>query len=64
MPRHHSISLTCDDMDATVDDLTGRGAELDGDPQGMGFGVGIILKVPGADDILLYQPKHPEAYNL
>ena len=30
----------------------------------MGFGLGISLKLPGADDILLYQPKHPTALHL
>jgi hypothetical protein len=30
----------------------------------MGSGTGIMLRVPGADDILLYQPKHPAAYDL
>ena len=30
----------------------------------MGFGIGAMLKLPGAGDILLYQPKHPEAHSL
>ncbi len=63
-PRHHSLSLVCDDLDATVADLTSRGAKFSGAAEDMGFGVGIMLKVPGADDILLYQPRHREAHNL
>ena len=63
-PRHHSVSLMCDDLEATVEDLRGRGAEFNGDAQDMGFGTGIMLRVPGADDILLYQPRHPTAYDL
>jgi hypothetical protein len=35
-----------------------------GDIEDMGFGLAVNLKVPGADDILLYQPKHPEAHSL
>ncbi len=63
-PRHHSMSLMCDDLDATVHELAGRGAEFNGEAQDMGFGIGIMLTVPGADDILLYQPRHQRAYNL
>jgi hypothetical protein len=29
----------------------------------MGFGIGVNLKVPGADDMLLYQPRHAVAYD-
>ncbi len=64
MPRHHSISLMCDDIAATVEELKAKGANFSGEPQDMGFGVGAMLQIPGADDVLLYQPKHPEAYNL
>lgn len=63
-PRHHEIALMCDDLDATVAELTGRGAEFAGEPQEMGFGRGISLRVPGADDMLLYQPHHATAYDL
>jgi hypothetical protein len=63
-PRHHSISLMCDDIAATRADLESRGATFTGDIEDMGFGLVVNLKLPGADDILLYQPKHPEAHSL
>jgi catechol 2,3-dioxygenase-like lactoylglutathione lyase family enzyme len=63
-PRHHSVSLVCDDLDATIADLKGKGAEFSGDVEDYGFGACINLKVPAADDILLYQPGHPTAYDL
>ena len=63
-PRHHSISIVCDDLDATVADLAGRGAEFAGEAEDMGFGRGALLHVPGADDMLLYQPRHATAYDL
>ena len=63
-PRHHSIALMCDDLDATMAELAGRGAEFDGEPEEMGFGRGIAMHVPGADDMLLYQPRHATAYDL
>jgi len=64
MPRHHSISLMCDDIEATIEELRGRGAGFNGAVEDMGFGLGIMLVVPGADDILLYQPSHPTAFDL
>jgi catechol 2,3-dioxygenase-like lactoylglutathione lyase family enzyme len=63
-PRHHSISLACDDIEATVADLKGRGAEFSGEVQDFGFGPAISMKVPAADDILLYQPGHETAFDL
>ncbi|MDO5682079.1 MAG: VOC family protein [Propionibacteriaceae bacterium] len=60
--RHHSISLMCDDLAATMAELGERGAEFAGEPVDMGFGIGVNLKVPGADDMLLYQPRHAVAY--
>jgi catechol 2,3-dioxygenase-like lactoylglutathione lyase family enzyme len=63
-PKHHSISLMCDDVNETRAELEGKGAEFSGDVEDMGFGLATTLKLPGAGDILLYQPKHPEAHSL
>lgn len=63
-PRQHQISLMCDDLDATVSELTSRGAEFAGTARDMGFGIGVMMHVPGADDILLYEPKHAVVYHL
>ena len=63
-PKHHSISLMCDDVAATKAELERKGAEFSGDPEDMGFGIGATLKLPGAGDILLYQPRHAEAHSL
>jgi catechol 2,3-dioxygenase-like lactoylglutathione lyase family enzyme len=63
-PRHHSVSLMCDDVEATVAELGAKGAEFSGAIQDLGFGLGITLELPGAGGMLLYQPKHPTAYDL
>jgi catechol 2,3-dioxygenase-like lactoylglutathione lyase family enzyme len=63
-PRHHLISLMCDDIAATVAELKAKGAEFHSEVSDYGYGLVIMLAVPGADDIMLYQPKHPLAYNL
>lgn len=64
MPRHHEISLMCDDLETTLAELQERGAEFEGAPKDQGFGIAVQVKVPGADAILLYQPKHRVAYGL
>jgi catechol 2,3-dioxygenase-like lactoylglutathione lyase family enzyme len=63
-PRHHSVSLMCDDIAATVAELTEKGAVFSGPVEDMGFGLATNLEVPGADAIMLYEPRHPTAYNL
>lgn len=64
MPRHHSISLMCDDVAATMAELAAKGASFLGDITDMGFGLAVELDLPGAGPILLYEPRHPEAYAL
>jgi predicted enzyme related to lactoylglutathione lyase len=63
-PRHHAISLMCDDIEATAAELRERGAVIDGEPQDRGFGIAVDMQVPGADPIMLYQPRHRVAYGL
>jgi len=63
-PRHHSIALVCDDIEATMTELATRGATFAGEAHEMGFGRGASMHVPGADDMLLYQPHHSVAYHL
>lgn len=62
-PTHHSIALMCDDLESTVADLSSRGAVFSDEAQEFGFGRGIMLQVPGADDMLLYQPHHATAFD-
>lgn len=63
-PRHHAMSLMCDDLEATVAELRGRGAVISGEPVDRGFGICAEVEVPGADPVMLYQPKHRLAYDL
>jgi predicted enzyme related to lactoylglutathione lyase len=62
--RHHEISLMCDDIEATRAELEGKGATFSGEIMDRGFGLTTMLDVPGADPMMLYQPKHPVAYTL
>ncbi len=61
-PRHHSISLVCADLDQTMAELRGRGAGFSGEVSDLGFGRGVLLQLPAADDILLYEPSYRPAY--
>ena len=55
---HHELSLICDDIHATVAELAAKGAQFRGEAQDMGFGTGVPMAIPGAGDVLLYQPNY------
>lgn len=63
-PRRHLIALMCDDIDATVSELRAKGAQFRGPIKEEMYGRVIMMIVPGADDIQLYQPTHKLGYNL
>ncbi|MER7556297.1 VOC family protein [Nocardioides sp. NPDC126508] len=63
-PRHHQISFICDDIEATKAELEGRGAVFAGDIADHGYGLVAMVRVPGADDIQIYQPRHRTAYDV
>lgn len=61
---HHEISLLCEDIEGTVSSLKARGAEFAGPIADQGFGRTAMLKIPGAGEMLLYEPRHPLAHDL
>jgi predicted enzyme related to lactoylglutathione lyase len=63
-PRHYLISLMCDDISRTIAELKAKGAEFHGEIRDQGWGLVAMMAVPGADDMMLYEPKHPLAYSL
>jgi len=63
-PHGHSLSLMCDDITATRLELEAKGATFTGETTDMGFGLAAELVLPGAGTILVYEPRHPEAYGL
>jgi len=60
----HELYLMCDDVNATVAELKARGVEFTSDVTDQGWGLLTSLKVPGAGELGLYQPRHPVAYSL
>jgi catechol 2,3-dioxygenase-like lactoylglutathione lyase family enzyme len=61
---HHELFLMCDDVEATVAQLTAKGVEFTSPISDLGFGRLTRFRVPGAGEIGLYQPRHPPAYDL
>jgi catechol 2,3-dioxygenase-like lactoylglutathione lyase family enzyme len=52
------VSLICDDLEKTMAELSARGAEFAGDVVDEEYGMTVQLRVPGARQIMLYQPKY------
>jgi predicted enzyme related to lactoylglutathione lyase len=52
------LYLMCDDLDATIAELTARGVELAGPPAETGAGRLVSLRVPGGGELGLYEPSH------
>jgi hypothetical protein len=58
---HHELSLMCDDIDATVEELRAKGVEIKGEVEDRRFGRATTVALPGGVEVLLYQPQHPTA---
>lgn len=62
-PRHQAISLMCDDLEVTMAELSSKGAQFTREIRDEGYGLTVEIAVPGADDILLFQPRYnPPAF--
>ena len=57
----HELSLMCDDLDATMAELTEKGIEFRGSPADAGFGLTVTMVLPGGVELLLYEPRHETA---
>jgi predicted enzyme related to lactoylglutathione lyase len=60
----HQFSLMCDDIHATIRELREKGVEVKGEPEDQGFGITVMLGLPGGVEVMLYEPRHPVAYGL
>jgi predicted enzyme related to lactoylglutathione lyase len=63
-PRQHLIAVMCDNIEDTDAELRTTGAQFRGSIEQREYGRVIMMVVPGADDIQLYEPTHKLAYNL
>ena len=57
----HQFTLMCDDIKATVGELKGKGIRIAGEPEDHGWGITVMMVLPGDLEVMLYQPRHPVA---
>jgi hypothetical protein len=57
----HQLSLMCDDISATIRELGARGVKVEGEPREEGYGITVMLKLPGGVEVQLYEPRHAVA---
>ncbi len=55
----HQLYLMCDDIAATVSELEAKGVEFTAPVEDVGWGLLTAMKVPGGDELGLYEPRHP-----
>jgi hypothetical protein len=51
----------CDDVAATAAELRAKGVEVRGEPEDEGWGITVMLGLPGGVEVMLYEPRHPVA---
>ena len=57
----HELYLLCDDLEATMAELEAQGVEFTSAVTDQRWGRVTSLKVPGAGELGLYEPRHPLA---
>ena len=53
----HEVGFVCDDLVATVEELRAKGIEFRGEPIDEGWGVVIVMVLPGGVEMILYEPR-------
>jgi catechol 2,3-dioxygenase-like lactoylglutathione lyase family enzyme len=61
---HHELYLMCDDIEATVSELEAKGVEMSRPVRDEGFGLTTSIRMPGGEELGLYEPRHPTALSL
>jgi catechol 2,3-dioxygenase-like lactoylglutathione lyase family enzyme len=55
----HELYLMCDDVRATIAELTARGVQFARPVSDEGFGLVTAIRLPGGGELGLYEPRHP-----
>ena len=55
----HQLTFMCDDIHATSVDLRAKGIVVRGEPHDEGWGITVMLGLPGGVEVMLYEPRHP-----
>jgi len=56
---HHELYLMCDDVRATVEQLSAKGVRFTKEISEERFGVVTAFRLPGGSEVALYEPRHP-----
>jgi predicted enzyme related to lactoylglutathione lyase len=59
---HHELYLMCDDIHATLAELSGKGAEVARDVTDQGWGLLAAIRLPDGSEFPIYQPRHPSPF--
>jgi catechol 2,3-dioxygenase-like lactoylglutathione lyase family enzyme len=57
----HQISFMCDDIKKTIRELRAKGIEVKDEPEDEGYGITVMLGLPGGVEVMLYEPRHAMA---
>ena len=60
-PRHE-LSLMCDDLERTMEELEAEGIGFRGRPAQQAWGQAVTMVLPGGVEMVLYEPRHPRAH--
>lgn len=55
----HELYLMCDDITATLAELTSRGVEVARDVSEQRWGLIAAIRLPDGSELPIYQPRHP-----
>ena len=58
------LYLVCDDVDATVAELSARGVAFEGQVSDQGWGRLATIRMPGGGRLGLYEARHPTTFDL
>jgi predicted enzyme related to lactoylglutathione lyase len=56
---HHELYLMCDDIQATLAELRGKGVEVTRDVSDQGWGLLAAIGLPDDSELSIYEPRHP-----
>src|SRR5712692_5634036 len=55
----HQLYLMCDDINATLAEVTAKGAEVAREISDQGWGLLAAIRLPDGSELAIYQPRHP-----
>jgi hypothetical protein len=58
-PGHHELYLMCDNIHATLAELTGKGVEVAREVSDQGWGLLAAIRLPDGGEFGIYEPRHP-----